>query len=151
MLFLVIEPKNILEEDFMAVNWEKTSQFVGLIGGVLGIAVAAGGGVAIVIAYFATTDDLTVVDCHQYYGNESLTAQAEQLSLVPIAKNLIRAASEAEIAHQRDPGNHTLLTSYKEAVRAQNESLEKLNKARQKSEVALEEQEQCGHRGPDQL
>lgn len=130
---------------------DKVSMAVGLIGGSLGIIAAIGGAVAVIIAYFATQDQLKVVDCYQYYGSESLSAQTDQIQLVPKYKGLVEEAADAQIKYGNDKTNATVLADYKKAVNDQNEAYKQLNEAQTRSLKALEEQKKCGHKGPEQL
>lgn len=132
----------------MTMNRQNVSHFIGLLGGLLGIIAAVGGGVAWVVAYFATREQLRVVDCYQYYGSESLSAQADQILLLPKYRELNLKASEAQIRHQSEPANATLLAEYKEAVRVQDEAYDNLKKAQERSRNAIEEQKECGYQRP---
>ena len=130
---------------------EKLSIWVGLIGGVLGLAATIGGGLAVLIAYFATRDQLAVVDCYQFHGQDSLSYQAEQVRLLREYLELQPKAVAAKIASQKDPQNETLELELRKATRAQDETYAALQRAQQKSKAALEEQRKCGYKGPNQF
>jgi len=130
---------------------EKLSIWVGLIGGVLGLAATIGGGLAVLIAYFATRDQLAVVDCYQFHGQDSLSYQAEQVRLLREYLELQPKAVAAKIASQKDPQNATLELELGKAMRAQDETYAALQRAQQKSKAALEEQRKCGYKGPNQF
>lgn len=133
------------------MNVQSVSVWVGLVGGCLGILAAVGGGIAFVIAYFATWDQLRVVDCYQYFSGESLSAQTEQIRLVPVYRDLVEKAASAQVRQQVAPTDANLLAEYKEAVDAQDEAYRKLKAAQDQSQKALQEQQKCGHTGPEQL
>lgn len=111
------------------MTWEKVALTVGLIGGLLGISAAVGGGIAWVGAYVATHEQLRVVDCYQYYRLESLSAQTEQIRLLPEYRGLQANAAQAQVNYELDKTNATLLAAYKDAVNDQNETYERLKKA----------------------
>jgi len=132
----------------MAQNVDNLAKWVGLIGGGLGIVAAVAGGVAVVIAYFATRTELTRVDCYQYYSISSLSEQSKQTTLLNEYLNLNRKAAEAEVAKNKDPYSADLIAKFNDAVRLQNEKLEELEGAQKKSKEALENLNKCGHQGP---
>jgi hypothetical protein len=133
------------------MNWQKASTVVGFAGGALGLVVAAAGGIAVVLAYFATRTQLRVVDCYQYYSVESLSSQATQNALLPEYHELLQKAAAAEIAHKESPADPTLLAQYKEAVQKQTDVYGELTAAQEKSRATLEESKKCGYQGPGQL
>jgi hypothetical protein len=128
--------------------WDRASRIVSLIGGSLGILAATGGAATFVVAYFATRNDLRVVDCYQYYAADSLSAQTDQIRLVPEYSDSVQKAAAAKIAYEREPGNSVLLAAFHEAVQTQDEKLKALQDAQGRSKTALQEQGKCGYQGP---
>ena len=135
----------------MTINWKRVGKIAAVIASFLAIGAAVIGAVASVIAYFATKEQLRIVDCYQYYSTESLGHQTNQIRLLPMYRDRQRAAADAQISHEKNRENAKLLADYKDAVRVQNEAYEKLKKAQNLSREALKEQEKCGHKGPEQL
>lgn len=135
----------------MTIDLKKVGKVAAAIVSFLVIGGAVFGVVASVKAYFATKEQLRIVDCYQYYSTESLGHQTNQIRLLPMYRDRQRAAADAQISHEKNRENAKLLADYKEAVRVQNEVYEKLKKAQDLSTKALKEQEKCGHQGPEQL
>jgi hypothetical protein len=141
-------PKKSKSQGQAKTSTERLSIWVGLIGGALGLAVTIGGGFAALIAYFATREQLAVVDCYQYYGQDSLSYQAEQVRLLREYLEVQPKAAAAKVASQKDPRSTLLQLELDHAMRVQNETYTALQQAQQKSKAALEEQRKCGYKKP---
>ncbi len=71
--------------------------------------------------------------------------------MVPAYRDLVEKAASAQVRQQVAPTDANLLAEYKEAVDAQDEAYRKLKAAQDQSQKALQEQQKCGHMGPEQL
>lgn len=133
------------------IGIDTISRYVGLIGGVLGLLATVGGAAIWVIAYFATRNQLVIVDCHHYYVQESLSYQTTQLRVLSNLLAMDNKVATAELASKEAPQNVSLRTEFQRLKRDQEAALDEFKTAQQKSKEAIAEKDKCGYKGPRQL
>ncbi len=122
-------------------------EWVGLVGGLIGILGAGFAVFAFVLQYFATNEQLRVVDCQYFYRTEIIEAQAARKFYIDVFPSLREAVAKAQIAYNDDVSNPEKLASYKAAVEKQDEALDIIKQATTAEKDARTEMKKCGHRG----
>ncbi len=124
-------------------------EWVGLVGGLIGIVGAGVASIAFVLQYFATREELRIVDCQYHYRTEIIEAQAAIKVYADVFPSLRAAAAKAEILHNGDKEDESLLIAYREAVEKQNDAKEVIERARAQEANAKEEIVKCRHPGEE--
>ena len=133
--------------DHRRSTWERIKDIPGFVAAIIALVSVLISAAVFVIGYFATRDQLRTVDCVYRSWTDALSGQIEQLTLLNLysAKKNEWTAKKSQL--DLSPKNNLLRIEIDEIKREMDNSLQKIDTARESSMKAIAAKEECLKKG----